>query len=266
MLRDVYPEIYAGQERALGNAAGSVWRFLKDMRPHDLVLVPVERGFLVGEIKSGAWFDEEGVSRDFAWRRKVEWWQKEPFRRDHADNLLQRRLKARQTCVDATDLLPQIEAATRRKEPVSFSQTILETAAAAVSEALTSAVNDTGLEELIARLSRAGGATAEIQPKNSGKPGDVDVIATYDLGIGTQEATIRVAYQIKQHAAQSDAYGIRQLVDRMEVDADLDRGCFVTTAESVTEDARELADRNNILIVTRQELIEWILRTGLRDL
>ena len=161
-------------------------------------------------------FEGEGVARDFAWRRKVQW---------------------------------------RRKRAIP-----------AVSEALTRAVNGTGLEELIARLSRAGGATAEIQPKNSGKPGDVDVIATYDLGIGTQEATVRVAYRIKQHDAHSDAYGIQQLLDRMEVETDLDRGCFVTTAEGVTEDARALADRNDILIVTTQDLIEWILRTGLRDL
>jgi len=51
VLRDAYPEIYAGQERALG----SVWRFLKDVRDYDLVLVPVERGFLVGEVHSTAW-------------------------------------------------------------------------------------------------------------------------------------------------------------------------------------------------------------------
>lgn len=266
VLRNAYTEIYAGQERALGNAAGSIWRFLKDMKECDLVLIPVDRGFFVGEIRSGAWFEERAAERDFAWRRKVEWRGKKALVRDSADNLLQRRLKARQTCVDATDLLPEIDRAVRNTQHASFSQTILATAASAVADALTRAINDAGLEKLIERLSKAGGATAEIQPKNAGKPGDVDVIATYDLGIGTQAATVRVAYQVKQHEKQSDHYGIQQLLNRMYADDSLDRGCFITTAEFVTDEARVLAENNDILVIKRQELIEWILRTGLRDL
>ncbi|TKW61310.1 MAG: hypothetical protein DI628_01375 [Blastochloris viridis] len=265
-LRQAYPAMYEGNERSLGNGAGSVWRFLFEMKTGDLVLVPCDEGFHLAEVVSDAYFEPAGVSDDFAWRRKIVWRKAGAIPRSHASNELQKRLKVRNTCASATDLLNDICKAEAAKGPVSFNSTALSGVHEAVSKALKSSLNDRQLEELVRSLALASGATsAEVLPKR-GPVGDADVKAVYDLRIGGahMEAKIQVLYQVKHHQGVSDAYGIQQLIDRMDVmGGEAVKGCFVTTAPAVTAEAQTLAEANDILVVKERELIDWILSVGL---
>jgi restriction system protein len=269
-LRTTYPDDYAANERALGNAAGSLWRFIHDVQPGDYAVVPTPDGFLIAEFEGQAFHEPKGIDTDSGWRRKVKWRTDiaRPVPRSHASNELQRRMKARQTCIECTDLMDDIRAAQERGKPLVFTDAILDATRDAVAKCLRSAINDNGLEQVVARLAKASGArNALVQAKNSGLPGDVDVIAFYDLRIGNQESTVKVAYQVKQHDGDSitDEWGIQQLIERMNSDeSNVVRGCLVTTARDITEQARNLADENGILVLTEKELVEWVWMVGLQ--
>lgn len=267
IVRSAYPHEYSVGERALGSAAGSLWRFIHGMNLGDYVVVPCDEGFYVAEIKGDPIYDVAGCDEDFAWRRNVTWRNKVPVSRTFASNALQMRLKARQTCVDATDLILDIEAALKREKPINFTETVIESSYEPVAKALQTAINNYGLEDIIKRLAMSGGARADIQPKQSRLPGDVDVVASYNLSIGwNQESVVKVAYQAKQHEGISDEYGVQQLVDRMQSDPSFVRGCFVTTAPSISDEARILADKHNIIVMTQKDLVEWVMMVGLAGL
>ncbi len=264
-LRSEYPDMYKDNERAVGNAAGSIWRFIKEMNVGDLVAIPVQDGFHLVKIAGGVFFDPVGAKEDFGCRRPVEWMTDEPIPRSYAVNDLQLRLKARQTCVEATDLIEAMEESRRRKKPVSFVDTVMVNARAVVAEALRNAVNNVVLEKVVQGLASARGAKTYIPARNNSAPGDVDIIAIYDLRIGNQESLVKVAYQVKQHKGVSDEQGIQQLIDRMK-DGEYRYGCFVTTATEVTETARNLADESDILVLAEKELVDWVLEVGLSAL
>jgi hypothetical protein len=165
--------------------------------------------------------------------------------------------------VNVNDLRTEILEAVVRKAPLSFNDIVLAQASVPVANALLKSINDVQLEELVVSLARAAGAKAERAPKNSRLPGDVDVVATYDLRVGTEESTIKVAYQVKQHEAVTGILGVQQLVDRMAADPEIVRGYFVTTADELESAAQTLADENDIVVIKKKGLVEWILMSGL---
>jgi predicted Mrr-cat superfamily restriction endonuclease len=248
--------------RSLALQASSAFQFIRNIRIGDLILTPIPGAFLTARVLSEVYFDESGMTTDSAWKHKVEWLTNQPCSRSHCANTLQRRLKVRQTCVNVNDLRSEILDALNRTRPISFNEVVLEGAFEPVAKALMNSINDVQLEELVVQLAQAAGAKAERAPKNSRLPGDVDVIATYDLRIGTEESTIKVAYQIKQHESVTGVTGIEQLVDRMQADTEIVRGYFVTTADELDADAQKLADENDIVVIKKKGLVDWILTSG----
>lgn len=260
-LKDAYPEMYEGNGRALGNAASSAWSFIHGMKAGDLVVVPVDGGFYLAKVfDDAASFDEHGVSADFAWHRKVEWRTPNPVPRSHAENKMQKWMKVRQTCVLSDIKFDEALEAAHRTAPLNFRQTILDAARDAVHKALTATINDGGLEKVIKNLAEADGAVANILPKNAAKEGDVDVQAIYLQGT---PAEFVVGYQVKQHVGVTGVEGVRQIIQRMEVDGNIDRGCLITTAKDISDEAKKLAEQHGIKVVAEAELVEWILSAGL---
>jgi hypothetical protein len=153
-----------------------------------------------------------------------------------------------------TDLLQDIWEALNRKTPISFAATTLSSASEAVANALLSAITPIQLESLIVKLAQASGAKAHRLPSSDRTKGDADVLAVHDLRIGNEESIVNVAYQVKQHDVESDEFGIQQLIDRLEARPDIDRACFVTTAPRVSDMAQQLADANDIIVLTRDSL------------
>lgn len=158
--------------------------------------------------------------------------------------------------MDVSALKTDILEALLRKRPVSFNEEVMEKACESVAGALRTVINDVQLEELVMMLAQSSGARVEHAPKNSPLPGDVDVVATYDLRIGSEESTIQVGYQVKQNEGTSEIHGIQQLVDRMSAVPE-------PTAQEISNEAQQLADDNGIIVIRQKPLVEWILTSGL---
>jgi len=109
IIQNVYhPD--ADNLRKAGIAAGNLWRFLRTMEVGDLVIVPYMSEFYVGKIEGDPFYDETKVDEDSAYRRPVKWLNgKRAIPRANATPALAARLKTQLTCVDATDLVTEIE-------------------------------------------------------------------------------------------------------------------------------------------------------------
>lgn len=253
-----YPE-WSASARSLGNMAGSFSQFVTRMEIGDRVVVPSSGAFDVVEVASDAYYDSSKENEDTAWRRDVKWLTSRSVERRWASYPLQRRLKAQQTALDISDLAFAIEEAFSRKSPVVLTDEYTEALSAPLVSLILNRVNDETLEQLVANLVRASGAQARVAPKTDRRAGDVDVTATYEFHSGM---FFKIGYQVKHHQGTSDDWGIRQLIDRMESDPSLDKGCFVTLAADVNQPAQELAAANDILILKERDLTDWILEVG----
>ena len=95
----------------LGSSAGNMWRFLRDMKPGDLVLVPDRTEVFVARVKGGPTWDEGKVPQDTAFRRRVEWLNDgRPLQRGDLPERLQQRLKGYQTCLSLDGFEAEVQA------------------------------------------------------------------------------------------------------------------------------------------------------------
>lgn len=96
--------------RGSGAAAGNMWRFIREMKPGDLVVVPHGNSFYVAKITGPATHDAAKVDDDSSYRRRVEWLNaKKPIARQIARSALISRMKTQGTSANATDLLEEIK-------------------------------------------------------------------------------------------------------------------------------------------------------------
>jgi predicted Mrr-cat superfamily restriction endonuclease len=75
-FRETIRRAYYSEEltlRKAGAAAGHMWRFIRDMKTGDFVVVPYGADFFVAEITGPATFDTSKVDDDSAYRRPVKW-------------------------------------------------------------------------------------------------------------------------------------------------------------------------------------------------
>ncbi len=205
-LRTHYPALYGNNENRLGNAAGSVWRFIREEKNDAMsvgcyVLLPISGAFHLGICTSEPYYsqDEWAIQEDMQWQRKVNWLTKgKPISRSATSQALESRLKVRQTCVNASKFIHDISEANERRERISFDNHVLEQAKSALSHVIEKHVNPDQLERLIERLCKKSGAIdTEIPPKNSPLKGDADVVATYPIAVGLEQKFVKVAYQVK---------------------------------------------------------------------
>ena len=112
-FREIIHEVYypdTGNFRKAGGAGGHMWRFIRDMKIGDLVVVPHGSEFYVGEVAGPAFYDENKVDEDSAYRRLVKWLNgKRPIPRAVAKSALLSRMKTRATSADAKDLVEEIK-------------------------------------------------------------------------------------------------------------------------------------------------------------
>ena len=96
-----------------GRDAGKMWRFIRQMKKGDLVVVPAGPEFYVGEVACDeAFYDETKTEEDSAYRRTVKWLNNgQSIPRVVAGwSVLAARMKERGTCVRDDNLVDEIEA------------------------------------------------------------------------------------------------------------------------------------------------------------
>lgn len=265
---------YAGEDsfRKAGAAAGNMWRFIHDMDEGDLVVVPHGAEFYVAEVTGPARYESVKASEDTAYRRSVEWRNgAEPIPRKHARAALQSRMKARQTCVNATDLVDDIEdvlVAVRTPETASLEHDLRQQLVeVTVKELRSGRINPRAFERLVAGILRSlGGEDAEVVARRVDK--GADVVATYTVA---ETFDLRLAAQAK-HWKPDPPVGpgpVEQLADGMDAeDADLGwvvtTGCFDEEAEARRDELEE--ERGfRIELIDGEQLAALVVEGGLRE-
>lgn len=273
--------------QALGNAAGSFWRFLHDMSPGDFVVVPVPHGFHVATVKTDAAFKENSRIGDANWQREVHWLTdyRNPIQRNFVANGLQRRLRARQTCVQADDFIDDIQASLTRTAPLNLAAAIRRDSMSAVADAVDQVLNDRDLERLVLALVQASGFDGVI-PSRKQAAGDVDVRASKKLpgpaAVIGGDTTVVIGYQVKHHDDVTGIHGLEQVADAVE-SGEIEYGFLVTSAERFSEEViakveKPLPDEGKlerdgegqlneryerVFLIDRKALAEWVLEIGL---
>lgn len=165
-FREIIRRAYHSEEptlRKAGAAAGHMWRFVRDMKPGDLVVVPYGADFFVAEIIGPATCDPSKVEDDSAYRRSVEWLNdKKRIPRQLARSALLSRMKTQGTCADATDLLGEIKdclsLAPRGESPTFQTDLQARSVREVLAELRTGRIEDFGFERLIQTVLRGLGA------------------------------------------------------------------------------------------------------------
>ena len=217
IIREAY---YADAEnlRGAGNAGGHMWRFIRAMETGDLVVVPHGSEFYVGEVTGCAFYDENKVDEDSAYRRPVKWLHgKGSFPRAIAKSALVSRMKTRGTSADATDLVEEIESYSKVKDGTkpSFEPDLRRRLIEATLDELRSGrMENFGFERLIETVLRGLGAV-DTKIVSRRKDKGIDIYAMF-LVAGAFRQVVGVQAKHFQPEPPVGAGAVRQLAHGIE--------------------------------------------------
>ena len=255
-LKQQYYPTDATQHRA-GSAAGHLWRFLREMHIGDLVVVPHGSRFFVGKIAGDAFYSEEGVARDAAFRRSVTWLNsKRAIPREFAKAPLISRMKVYGATAEATDLIAEIEDVLSRAaqgEKPSFAEELQKKLAnVAVDELRKGHMDSFAFEHLIKGLLKSMGAqTAEVVARRLDK--GADVVATFRIA---ETFSYKLAVQAKHwdERAPVGTAVVQQLIEGIE-DVGADLGMVITSG-TISDKAYDCASAYTAESGVRIELVD----------
>lgn len=270
IIRKAY---YSGEPtlRKAGAAAGHMWRFIRDMKPGDLVVVPYGADFFVVEIEGPATYDPSKVEDDSAYRRLVRWLNgKKPIPRQAARSALISRMKTQGTCADATDLLGEIRdcltLALRGELPTFQNDLQMRLVREALDELRSGRIENFGFERLIQTVLRSLGAEeVRIVPRSEDK--GADLVAGFRVAGAFQ---LRVAVQAK-HWQPEPPVGrdvVEQLIRGIEAEA-ANLGMVITSG-SISDEAFQVAEQYfedkgiRIELVDGEQFAKLIVEHGIR--
>lgn len=243
ILSDNYYAEDANLRRA-GYAAGTMWRFIREMGIGDLVVVPCPGKFYVAEISGLATHDPSKIEDDTAYRREVKWLNdKKPIKRVSARAALISRMKIQGTSARASDLLQEIEEclenARAGTEPTFQGDLQTKLIEETLKEMRTGRINDRGFEGLICDVLRGLGAdNVEIVPRS--KDEGADIVATFKVAGVIQQTLAVQAKHWRPEPPVSKAV-VDQLIDGIAAES-ADLGMIVTTG-TVSEEAVACAEK-----------------------
>lgn len=271
IIRKAY---YSGEPtlRKAGAAAGHMWRFIRDMKPGDLVVVPYGADFFVAEIGGPATCDPSKVEDDSAYRRSVRWLNgKKPIPRQAARSALISRMKTQGTCADATDLVGEIRdcltLASRGDSPTFQSDLQTRLVREALAELRSGRIDSFGFERLIQTVLRGLGANeVRIVPRSEDK--GADLVAVFRVAGAFQQ---RVAVQAK-HWQPEPPVGrdvVEQLIRGIEAEA-ANLGMVITSG-SISDEAFQMAEQYfedkgiRIELVDGEQFAKLIVEHGISE-
>ncbi|MCS3698102.1 restriction endonuclease [Salinibacter ruber] len=269
----VHQEYYVDHDNyhKAGASAGNLWRFIREMKEGDSVVVPDGSEFYVAEITGEARYETDRIEEDTAHRRSVKWLNDgEPIPRGIARSALQSRMKARQTCVEATDLIDEIQdalEAARSDEQPSFDSDLRQKLVQDTLEELRRGrLSHREFEQLVkAVLQSLGGENVTITPRSKDQGADVTALFTIADTFSFNVAAQAKHYQESPPVPPED---VEQLRDGM--DAEGSTLGWVVTSGSVSEEAEKRRDEieketgYEIQLVDGEQFAALIVDGGLR--
>lgn len=273
-FRDILRGNYYAEDanlRRAGYAAGTMWRFIREMDIGDLVVVPCPSAFYVAKISGPATHDPAKIEDDTAYRRKVKWLNdKEPIKRASARAALISRMKIQGTSARASDLLQEIkeclENAKAGTKPTFQDDLETKLIEETLKEMTTGRMNDRGFEGLIRDVLRGLGAdSVKIVPRS--KDEGADIVATFKVA-GVIQLTLAVQAKHWQPKPPVSKPVVEQLIRGIEAES-ADLGMIVTTG-TVSEDAEARAEKyfedsgKKIELVDGEYFAKLIVEHGLK--
>ncbi len=273
-FRQIVRAAYYSEEptlRKAGAAAGHMWRFIRDMKSDDLVVVPYGPEFFVAQIVGPAIFDPKKVEHDSAYRRSVQWLNaKKGIPRQLARSALLSRMKTQGTTADATDLLDEIKeclALASRGETRTFQHDLQSRLVREVlAEMRSGRIDSFGFERLIQTvLEGLGAEDVRIVPRSEDK--GADLVAMFRVA-GTFQQTIAVQ---AKHWQPEPPVG-REVVDQLirGIEAETANLGMVITSGAISDDATKAAEEYfeekgvRIELVDGEQLAKLIVEHGIR--
>jgi predicted Mrr-cat superfamily restriction endonuclease len=272
-FREIIRAAYYSEEpnlRRAGAAAGHMWRFIREMKPNDLVVVPYGSEFFIAEVSGPAVYVSEKISDDSAYRRPVKWLNnKKGIPRKLARSALIARMKIQGTNADATDILDEINnclTLALRGETRTFQLDLESRLVSEVLDELRSGrIDDFGFERLIQTiLVNLGAETARIIPRSQDK--GADIVAIFRVAGAFQQ---KIAVQAKHWQPEPSASRkeVEELIRGIEAET-ADLGMFVTSG-TVSEEAAIVAEEYfeetgvRIELVDGEQLAKLIVEHGI---
>lgn len=259
-FREILDKAYYAEEptrRKAGAAAGNMWRFIREMKPDDLVVVPYGSEFYVAKITGPATYGSAKADDDSSYRRSVEWLNKrKPISREIARSALISRMKTQGTSADATDLLEEIKEclslAEKGQTPKFESDLQSRLIREVLSELRDGRMESFGFERLIQTVLLGLGADeVRIIPRNLDK--GADLVAIFRVA-GTFQQVIAVQAKHWQPTPPVGREVVQQLIRGIEAES-ATLGMVVTSG-SIGDDAIQAAEEYFEEKGLRMELVD----------
>ena len=277
----------------------SLWYFINEMDKGDWVIVPGDGVFSIYEIldrkailpshielkdlkdwngnkiKQGdekffVNINNEDVYIGFL--RRVKPIRKDISRSAFADNSLTKRLKTQWTTSNVNDLEKNIKNSIERfdqNKPIDLKYSLLDSSVKTWLELIYSELNDDKFENLVCSYFSQIGCTDVYRPSKNkaNKAGDVDVITTFDQ----LHTIIHVQAKFHEPESETDEWAVEQINEFARSKAATDDGFLrqywvISSSESFSENAVNLAKENNILLINGKEFAKMLILSGIQKI
>jgi predicted Mrr-cat superfamily restriction endonuclease len=272
-FREIIRQEYYSDDQNLrraGAAAGNMWRFIREMKVGDLIVVPHWSEFYVAEVIGPATYDQSKIDDDTAYRRRVTWLNnKQPIPRSIARSPLLSRMKTQGTSADASDLIAEIReclAVSMQASNPTFETDLQERLVReTLSELRAGRLNDYGFERLInSLLLKLGAKQARIVPRSQDK--GADIVANFRIA-GAFEQIVAVQAKHWGPYPPVGADVVEQLVRGMDAEG-ATLGMVITTgtiSTEATKKAEQVFDEKSIRVelMDGEQFAKLIIESGL---
>ena len=278
--------------------ANNLWNFIAKFKKDDLILVPNPYGkkFSVYKIVGDKFVgnDDKELSETltelklnnikdgknilgFFW--KVEPIAKDIIKKEYAENSLMRIMRYRGTNVVCNDKLKKsIDDAInnfKEKKPINLFLDIVDSCRDNILKLIKEKLDDKKFEKLIKLYFKQCSANDVYKPsKADNNEGDCDVEAVFE----PIKTVIHV--QAKAHKGYTNEWAIKQIneyienetenneyiEDEMEDNKYIHIGWVISTCDDFSDEAKKLADKNNILLINGETFAEMLIRSGIHTI
>ena len=257
--------------RKAGAAAGHLWRFIREMKPDDLVEVPYGADFYVAEVSGPGTYDAAKIDDDSAYRRAATWLNGgKSIPRQLARSALLSRMKTQGTCADATDLLDEIKEclalAEQGQAPTFQTDLHARLIREVLAELRSGRIESFGFERLIQTVLRGLGAEdVRIVPRSEDK--GADLLATFRVA-GTFQQVVAVQAKHWQPDPPVSPEVVEQLIRGIEAES-ANLGMIVTSG-SISDAAVQAAEQYfedkgvRIELVDGEQFAKLMVEHGIR--
>lgn len=273
----------------------NLWRFVNEMQPGDIVVVPSPYTFTICEIADNDVFTNESIDPallvdidgetihkegdylyydnkrivDLGFYRKIKFVGANDIPRDKfAAQDLYSRMKIRQTNANITDIGESVEAARRafrNNKPINLKENILDSTFKIVLEKIQALGNDVKFEQLVEWYLKTLGARVETPSKNESptSEGDADKVGYFDnLGFA-------IMVQVKKHEGTTDSWAIDQ-IEAYKKNHNFGEYAtalwVISSCEKFSDEAKLRAEEASVRLIDGPAFSRMILETGMNGL